>query len=149
MNEILLLIVICTISEIYLIIVVVIIIFNGYYYYKDGNKKGTNLKGRVLKKAIIHELVHARIANRFGFTDWKISHKNDSLVCIIDIDYDVLNWRLLFKFLKMCGFHFIFDVGICIIWVDVISICEYIQKYFLDVRRIIDKFIKIKKLNAI
>jgi len=142
MDETILVIVICFVVEGYLTLAGIVLIFETYYYYKDGNKKGTNLKGRMLRKGIKHELVHARIANIFNFTDWKIIPKIDGLACKIDVDYDVMNWNLLFNFLMMCGFHFIFDVGGCVIQVNVISICDYIRKYFLDVKMVINKFIK-------
>lgn len=146
MDGILLLIVICMVIEVYFIIIGINLIFEMYYYYKDGNKKDTNLKGRMLRSSIRHELVHARIANMFGFTDWKIITKNNSLACRIEIDYDTLNWKTIFNFLKMCIFHLIYDVGDCIVWVDVIGVCEYIQTCFLDIKIIISKFIENKKL---
>lgn len=148
MNGIELVIGVCFILEGYLILIGIISCFKIYYYYKDGNKKGINLKGRVLRSVIRHELVHARIANKFGFIDWKIIHKSNSLVCEIYMN-DATNWGSLFKFLTMCGFHFIFDMGAYIVWVDVLNICVYIKKYFLDIRRITNKFIRIKKEHVI
>ena len=139
-------IVMCFVIEGYLISVMIALVFEEYCYCKDGNKKGTNLKGRALRIAISHELVHARIANKFGFTDWKIIRKPNSLACRIYFDYDVLSWGLLFSFLRMCGVHFVFDVCRCVIWVDVTGICEYIKEYSLGTRRIIGKFIKLKKV---
>ena len=79
MNINILLIIIFVIIEVY----ISISIFEDYCYNKDGNKKGTNLKGRELRKAIKHELVHARIANAFGFIDWKIISEIDILICKI------------------------------------------------------------------
>lgn len=45
MNEIMLLIIICVIIETYFVLIGVVFTFEMYCYYKDGNKKGTNLKG--------------------------------------------------------------------------------------------------------
>lgn len=138
---------ICFAIEVYFVLTGFVLIFEGYCYYKDGNKKGTNLKGRALREGIRHELVHARIANKFGFTDWKIIHKPNSLACSINIEYDVLSWQLLFKIIRMCVVHFVYDIGVCIVWVDVVSICDHIKDYFSDFRRIINNFIEIKITN--
>lgn len=147
MSLILFLIVMLCICEVYFMVLGVIFIFQKYYYYKDGNIEGTNLKGRILKKAIKHELIHIRITNMFGFTNWKIIPKIDGLACEINIDYNIMNWISLFNFLKMCIFQFIFDVIVCIVYINIVGICEYIQKYFLDFREIIGKFINNKKIN--
>ena len=122
----------CIAIEAYLVIVGIALVFETYYYNKDGNKKGTNLKGRILKKAIRHELIHARIANAFGFKDWKIIHKLDGLECNIKIDFDAMNRGYFFKCLRMWGVHCIFDIGGCIIWVKLGKSYKHLVVSFLS-----------------
>ena len=129
-------------------IVEVNIIYIIDFYIRNDNEKNVkfkrwNVKFKrwMLRSSIRHELVHARICNKFRFNDWKIVLESDGMKCIIYFDFP-LTKKSLFKYLIMFLFHLVYDLSCQIVWFNIINVVDYIKEFFSNSVMIINGHIK-------